>query len=81
MKAFVVDSQELKEDPNLTNIKFSLFTEILNVSQVTSVTSQDLISEKKPGTVHFSMMSMTTLMTLKHMIILTKVSILNLKSC
>ena len=48
-----VDSQELKEDPNLTNIKFSLFTEILNVSQVTSVTSQDLISEKKPGTVHF----------------------------
>ena len=48
-----VDSQELKEDPNLANIKFSLFTEILNVSQVTSVTSQDLISEKKPGTVHF----------------------------
>ena len=30
-----------------------MFTEILNVSQVTSVTSQDLISEKKPGTVHF----------------------------
>lgn len=48
-----VDSEELKKDPNLTNVKFSLFTEILNVSQVTSVTSQDLISEKKPGTVHF----------------------------